>query len=110
MKPVPVAEAPKDRQHRLVLPDPHPPCQLERSCDTLARMTTTSSLIRLPASTTYTVEQALQSALQEDLADAIVIGYDQEGRLFIRSSRMTCAQALFLTTKAARWAESGGDP
>lgn len=68
----------------------------------------TASVFRLPATTTFTVEQALQSALELDLQDVLVIGYDQEGKLAIRSSRMTCAEALFLTAKAARWAESGG--
>lgn len=68
----------------------------------------TAAVFRLPATTTFTPEQALKSALDDDLQDVLVIGYDQDGKLVIRSSRMTCAEALFLCNKAARWAESGG--
>ena len=73
----------------------------------------TAALFSLPASTTLTAEQALQSALQyaqeKNLTDVLIAGYDADGDLFIRSSRMTCAEALFMANKAARWAESGGD-
>lgn len=69
-----------------------------------------SNLLRLPPSTTYTPEQALQTALDDNLQDVMIIGYDNDGDLIIRSSRMTCAQALFLANKAMRWAESGGNP
>ena len=31
-----------------------------------------------------------------------------DGELFIRSSRLTCAEAFFLASKAARWAQEGG--
>jgi hypothetical protein len=67
-----------------------------------------AAVFRLPASTTFTPEQALHDALTMGLADVIVIGYDQEGVLAIRSSRMTCAEAAFLTEKAKQWAMSGG--
>lgn len=69
-----------------------------------------SNLLRLPPSTTYTPEQALQTALDDNLQDVMIIGYDNDVDLIIRSSRMTCAQALFLANKAMRWAESGGNP
>lgn len=69
----------------------------------------TAAIFRLPASTTFTPEQALHDALRDNLQDVLVIGYDQDGALVIRSSRMNCAEALFLCNKAARWAESGGD-
>lgn len=68
-----------------------------------------AAVFRLPASTQFNAEQALHSALAENLCDVLVIGYDIEGCLFIRSSRMTCAEAAFLTTKAHQWAMSGGE-
>ncbi len=71
-----------------------------------------TNLIRLQPTTTMTAEQALQSALVDaesnHLTDVLIIGYCGEGELYVRSSRLTCAEALFLTNKAARWAESGG--
>ena len=73
---------------------------------------TMTNLIRLPPTTTMTAEQALESALvdaqSKHLADVLIIGYDEDGDLFIRSSRLTCAQAFFLASKAARWAQEGG--
>ncbi len=70
-----------------------------------------TNLIRLAPTTTMTAEQALQSALvdaeEKHLTDVLIIGY--AGRdLYVRSSRLTCAEALFLANKAMRWAESGG--
>jgi hypothetical protein len=62
----------------------------------------------MPAATTFQPEQALHSALQLDLTDMLVIGYDADGVLAVRSSHMTCAEALFLIEKAKRWALSGG--
>ncbi len=62
----------------------------------------------LPASTNYTAEQALQSALQMELTDVMVIGYDFEGELFVRSSKMTRAEGLFMAEKAKQWAMTGG--
>ena len=71
------------------------------------------NLIRLPPTTTMTAEQALQSALVDaeanHLTDVLICGYTGEGVLYVRSSRLTCAEAMFLATKAARWAESGGN-
>lgn len=68
-----------------------------------------AAIFRLPASTTFTPEQALHDALSFDLTDVIVIGCDKDGDLMIRSSRMTCAEAAFLTEKAKQWAMSGGN-
>lgn len=68
-----------------------------------------TGVFRLPATTTYTVEQALHSALNEDLSDVLIMGYNQDGSLFIRSGRMTCAEAAFLAQKALNWALSGGE-
>lgn len=66
------------------------------------------NVIALPASTNYTPEQALESAKALDMTDALIVGYDQDGVLVIRSSRMTCAEAVFLIEKAKYWAMSGG--
>ena len=65
-------------------------------------------VIALPASENYTAEQALQSALQAELTDVMIIGYDFEGELFVRSSKMTRAEGLFMTEKAKHWAMTGG--
>jgi len=71
-----------------------------------------SNLIRLPPTSTMTAEQALQSALidaeSKHLADVLIIGYDEDGCLYVRSSRLTCAETFFLASKAARWAQEGG--
>ena len=66
------------------------------------------NVISLPATTTFKPEQALNSALSLDLSDVLIVGYDTEGALAIRSSNMTCAEALFLLEKAKAWALSGG--
>jgi hypothetical protein len=62
-------------------------------------------VFRMPASTTYTAEQALHSALNDDLDDVLIAGYDKDGDLIVRSSRLTRAEALFLAVKMLRWAE-----
>jgi len=71
-----------------------------------------TNIIRLQPTTTMTAEQALQSALVDaesnHLTDVLIIGYCGEGELYVRSSRLTCAESLFLANKAARWAEYGG--
>lgn len=38
----------------------------------------------------------------------LICGYDEDGGLYIRSSRLTCAEAFFLANKAALWAQNGG--
>lgn len=71
-----------------------------------------TNLIRLPPTTTMTAQQALESALVDaesnHLADVLICGYDENGSLYIRSSRLTCAEAFFMASKAALWAQSGG--
>jgi hypothetical protein len=71
-----------------------------------------TNLVRLPPTTTMTAEQALQSALvdaeDKHLTDVLICGYDKDGDLYIRSSRLTCAESMFLCMKAMRWAETGG--
>lgn len=55
------------------------------------------------------MQSALVDAESNHLKDVLVIGYDKDGVLYIRSSRLTCAEALFMANKAMRWAESGGE-
>lgn len=58
-------------------------------------------------------EQALQSALidavEKYLIDVVIVGYDEDGDLYVRSSRLTCAESFFLLNKASHWAENGGE-
>ena len=73
-------------------------------------------IIRLnPApNTSMTPTQALHSALADaedptrGLQDVLIIGYDGDGQLYIRSSRMNCSEAFFMAHKAADWAARGG--
>lgn len=67
-----------------------------------------SKVIELPASTSFRPEQALHSALACELTDVLVIGYDAQGELVIRSSQMTRAEALFMAEAAREWALRGG--
>lgn len=71
-----------------------------------------TNLIRLPPATSMTAQQALDTCMTDAeigfLKDVLIIGYDEDGDLFIRSSRLTCAEAFFLAHKAARWAQEGG--
>lgn len=67
-----------------------------------------AAMFRLPASSSFTAQQALDSALSDDLKDVMVIGYAADGELYVRSSRLTCAEAAFLAQKALHWALSGG--
>ncbi len=70
------------------------------------------NVISLPASVNYTPEQALKSALDlctnGRMTDVMVIGYDEEGVLLIRSSKMTRAEGLFMVKKAEEWTMYGG--
>lgn len=70
-----------------------------------------SNLLKLPVSPiNMTADQALQNALDtNEFADVLIIGYNKDGALMVRSSRLSCAEALFLANKAARYAESGGN-
>ena len=64
---------------------------------------------QLPPSTNFNPEQALSSALQEKLTDVIVLGYYEDGSLFIRSSRLTVAEANFMIDKAKAYTLAGGN-
>ena len=44
-----------------------------------------------------TAKQALESAMRLDLNEVLILGYDAEGGLKVRSSQMTRAEALYLT-------------
>lgn len=75
-------------------------------------MVNMTNLIRLPPTTTMTAQQAIESALVDaessHLTDVLICGYDETGELYIRSARLTCAEAFFLANKAALWAQNGG--
>ena len=59
-----------------------------------------SNITAFPASTTFTPGQALDSAKSHDLKDVLVIGYDQDGELIIRSSRLTRRDARWMGESA----------
>ena len=65
------------------------------------------NIISLPASESFRPQQALASAMELDPSDVIIIGY-VNGELMMRSSKMTCAEALFLLERGKSWALSGG--
>ena len=68
-----------------------------------------SQVTNLPASTSFTAKQALEHALQSaDLDDVLIIGYDKDGVLFVRSSKLTRAEAVFLLEKGKLWALNVG--
>lgn len=72
---------------------------------------TLKNVVALPASATMTAEQALLSALEftrtDNLTDVLITGYDAEGVLIVRSSRMNRAEALWMLEKAKEWAMGG---
>ena len=61
-----------------------------------------------PASTTFTPRQALLSALafanNDNLQDVLVVGYDGDGFLIVRSSKMDRKDALWLSEKLRAYA------
>lgn len=61
-----------------------------------------SNIYGLPASESFTVEQALNSALNMagDLTDVLILGYDSNGALVVRSSRMDRKEALWIIKQA----------
>lgn len=68
-----------------------------------------ADILLMPASFTFTPEQALDSAKAADLDEVLVIGNDASGALFVRSSRMTCRDALWFAEKLRAYALSGGE-
>lgn len=63
---------------------------------------------KFPASTSLTVEQALNSTLQEDLDEVLIIGRYKDGDLFIRSSKMDVKTAFWLAELAKNRALNNG--
>jgi hypothetical protein len=63
-------------------------------------MTNSGNIIGLPVSDNFTVMQALDSAKQlaesNNLQDVLVIGYDAEGRLILRNSKMDRKSAFWM--------------
>lgn len=59
---------------------------------------------KFPASANLTVEQALNSSLQNDLEEVLIIGRRKGGDLFIRSSKMDIKTAFWLAELAKNWA------
>ena len=55
-----------------------------------------TKVTKLPPSTTFTVDQALDNAKQMQLNDVLILGFDENDALYVRSSRMTREQGLFL--------------
>ena len=53
----------------------------------------------LPAATTFTPEQALLSAQDITMKECLIVGYDLDGDLIVRSSRMNREDALWLCKK-----------
>ncbi|WAX22412.1 hypothetical protein P6F34_gp63 [Pseudomonas phage MiCath] len=53
----------------------------------------------LPASQHFQPEQALDSTKQMNPQDVLIVGYDEDGDLFIRSSHMKVPEALWLCEK-----------
>ena len=54
-------------------------------------------------------EQALQSAMDEtEFEDVLIIGYDKQVSLLVRSSRLTCAPKPVLANKACRYTDTLG--
>ena len=64
----------------------------------------------LPPTNTYTVEQALASVDPGWLQDVIILGYDEGGGLFVRSSRMDRKDALWMAEMLKRWALGEENP
>ena len=64
----------------------------------------------LPASTTLTPFQAINSALQMELTDVLIVGYDTDGDLYVRSSRMDRKDALWMAEMLKRWALGEENP
>ena len=61
----------------------------------------------LPPSSTWTTEQALAAAQKMDLLNVLIVGYGRDGKLVIRSSRMSKQQALWLAKQAERYSLDG---
>lgn len=65
------------------------------------------SVINFPLMETQTVEQALAVASRDHASIALdkvlVVGVYPDGELYLASSRMTCAEALWLAERAKQY-------
>lgn len=59
-------------------------------------------VLQLNPHVNMTVDECLQYAARnaEEYQDVVVVGYDKEGAVMVRSSHMTRAEAAFLLMKA----------
>lgn len=62
-----------------------------------------SNVTFMPASTNFTPEQALSSAKNCKLKEVLIIGYDEDDQLVIRSSKMDRADALWMIKEAENY-------
>lgn len=67
-----------------------------------------ADIIVMPASETMTPQQALDSAKQASLSEVVIIGTDTDKNFFVRSSRMSRRDALWLSEQLKQYALSGG--
>lgn len=68
-----------------------------------------SKVSKLAPSVNFTVEQTMDSAKQENLVEVMIIGTDEDGDFFVRSSKMDCEHAFFLAKKLENYALTGGE-
>ncbi len=69
-----------------------------------------TNIIGFPATVTMTPDQALDSAAQLEPKDVLVVGYDKDGDLVVRSSRMSRQDALWLCEMLKRHIFEAHDP
>lgn len=66
------------------------------------------NVLAFPATTTMTPTQALLSALEfannDNMQDVLIVGYDGDGQLLVRSSRMDRKDALWLAEQLRDYA------
>ena len=66
------------------------------------------TVLPFPATDTMTPKQALQSAMafadNDDLQDVLIVGYNSDGELLIRSSRMDRKDALWMAEQLRLYA------
>jgi hypothetical protein len=71
------------------------------------------NVIYFPATDTMTPKQALLDALKladnDDLQDVLVVGYDGNGDLLVRSSKMSRSDALWLSEQLRLYVLTGGN-
>lgn len=71
-------------------------------------MPTPRDVLPFPLRDSFTVEQALAATGQRELTDVLIVGIDGNNNVFITSSNMTRAQALWFAELAKR--NALGDP